>query len=135
MIKSSNPGSVHPPVGPYSHLAEGTGVARWLVLTGQVGRTVDGFVPSNPLEQIEVSLENLRCNLEFGGMEKRDLIKLTWYLVGEIDPNLRRQVIGGWLNGHEPCSTLVYVAGLAAPEYKVEVDGWACCRLSRSTDD
>jgi enamine deaminase RidA (YjgF/YER057c/UK114 family) len=33
------------------------------------------------------------------------------------------------LQGHQPCMTLVYVAGLATPAYRVEVDGWASKEL------
>jgi len=95
-------------------------------MAGQVGRTSDETVPSNPIEQIEVALENVRRNLDSAGMEVKDLVKLTWYLVGEIDSGKRRQIVAAWLGGHQPCSTLLYVAGLAAPEYKVEVDAWAC---------
>ena len=29
------------------------------------------------------------------------------------------------LGDHVPTSTLVFVAGLAGPQYKVEIDGWA----------
>jgi enamine deaminase RidA (YjgF/YER057c/UK114 family) len=95
-------------------------------MAGQVGRTLGETVPSDPIEQIEVALENVRRNLESAGMEVSDLIKLTWYLVGEIDSGKRRQITAAWLGGHQPCSTLLYVAALAAPEYKVEIDVWAC---------
>ncbi len=121
-----SPDNMHPPLGMYSHQGDVTGAQRWLVMAGQVGRTSDETVPSNPIEQIEVALENVRRNLDSAGMEVKDLVKLTWYLVGEIDSGKRRQIVAAWLGGHQPCSTLLYVAGLAAPEYKVEVDAWAC---------
>ncbi len=121
-----NPGSIHPPLGAYSHQAEATGAQRWLVMAGQVGRTVDGKVPTDPLKQIELALENVRRNLEDAGMETKDLVKLTWYLVGDIDSVRRREIVTAWLDGHQPCSTLLYVSGLAAFEYRVEVDAWAC---------
>ena len=37
----------------------------------------------------------------------------------------RRELIASKYGDHRPCSTLVFVAGLAAPEYKVEVEAWA----------
>ncbi len=122
-----SPDDIHPPLGRYSHQGEVTGSQRWLVMAGQVGRTLDGTVPSDPIEQIEVALGNVRRNLESAGMEVKDLVKPTWYLVGEIDPGQRRHITTAWLGSHEPCSTLLYVTGLAAPEYKVEIDAWACC--------
>ena len=101
------------------------GGARLLAIAGQVGRTRDGRVPEDPIEQISVALENLRCNLEAAGMSVTDLVKWNWYLVGEVDAQRRREVTLAWLNGHEPASTLVYVAALAAPEYRAEVEAWA----------
>jgi len=123
-----NPKTVHPPVGPYSHQVEVPGSPRWLAIAGQVGRTLDGKVPEDPIEQVELALENLRRNLEAAGMEVADVVKWNWYLVGQVDPVRRREVTLAWLGGHEPASTLVYVAALAAPEYRVEVEAWACRR-------
>ena len=125
MNERRNPESIHQPVGPYSHQVEIAGGARLLAIAGQVGRTRDGRVPEDPIEQISVALENLRCNLEAAGMSVTDLVKWNWYLVGEVDAQRRREVTLAWLNGHEPASTLVYVAALAAPEYRAEVEAWA----------
>ncbi len=60
-------------------------------------------------------------------MEKHDLVKLTFYLVGDMDAEKRGDVIAAWLQAHQPCMTLLYVAALATPIYKVELDVWACC--------
>ena len=121
-----NPDTIHPPIGPYTHQVEVPHGARWLVIAGQVGRTVDGTVPDDPIAQVEQALANLRRNLEAAGMGVTDLVKWNWYLVGKVDPVRRREVTLSWLGGHTPASTLVYVAALAAPEYRVEVEAWAC---------
>jgi 2-iminobutanoate/2-iminopropanoate deaminase len=126
MKKPRNPDVIHGPLGAYSHQIEVVGAQRWLVMAGQVGRTTEGIVPEDPIEQVAAALENVRRNLQAAGMDVTDLVKLTWYLVGDIDTARRREVTAAWLNGHEPCSTLVYVVRLAAPEYRVEIDAWAC---------
>ena len=59
-------------------------------------------------------------------MTVRDIVKMSIYLVGASDPAERREVLSDWLMGHRPCMTLVFVAGLAAPQYLVEVEAWAC---------
>jgi len=82
-------------------------------------------VPEDPYEQIEVAFENILRNLRAAGMDLRDLIKLTYYLVGEFDTARRREVVLLKLQGHQPCSTLLFVAALAAPMYRVEIDAWA----------
>jgi enamine deaminase RidA (YjgF/YER057c/UK114 family) len=121
-----DPETIHPPLGAYSHQVEVPAGARLLVMAGQVGRTVDGRVPEDPIEQAEVALDNVRHNLEAAGMGVGDVVKLTWYVVGQMDAQRRRELLTAWLGDHRPASTLVYVAALAAPEYRVEIDAWAC---------
>ncbi|MYW19147.1 RidA family protein [Streptomyces sp. SID2955] len=125
MAIQRNPETVHQPLAGYDHQIEIAGPARWLVLSGQVGMRPDGAVPEEPIEQLRVALDNLRLNLEAAGMGVRDLVKLTFILVGDIDATQRREVVDGWLGGHRPCTTLFYAAGLAAPALRVEVDAWA----------
>ena len=125
MKEFRNPQNIHTPLGSYSHQIEVTGNERLLVLSGQVGMRQDGTVPEDPLEQIDVAFENIFRNLRAAGMDVSDLIKITYYLVGEIDTARRREVVLSKLQGNQPCSTLLYVAGLASPIYKVEIDAWA----------
>jgi len=125
MKEFRNPQTIHKPVGGYSHQVEVKGNERMLILSGQIGMRQDGTVPEDPIEQIDLALENIFRNLEAAGMEVKDLVKLTYYLVGEIDTTKRRQLVAAKLHGHQPCSTLLYVAGLASPNIKVEIDAWA----------
>jgi enamine deaminase RidA (YjgF/YER057c/UK114 family) len=125
MKEFRNPQNIHQPLGSYSHQIEIGGNERMLVLSGQVGMREDGTVPDDPLEQIDVAFENIFRNLWAANMDVRDIIKLTYYLVGEIDTAKRRELVVSKLRGHKPCSTLLYVASLASPIYKVEIDAWA----------
>jgi 2-iminobutanoate/2-iminopropanoate deaminase len=125
MKEFRNPQDIHAPLGSYSHQIEIRGNERLLVISGQVGMREDGTVPEDPYEQIEVAFENILRNLRAAGMDLRDLIKLTYYLVGEFDTARRREVVLLKLQGHQPCSTLLFVAALAAPMYRVEIDAWA----------
>lgn len=120
-----NPSTIHAPLGSYSHQIEITGSERMLILSGQVGMREDGTVPDDALAQIEVALENIIRNLQAANMGMQDIVKLTYYLVGEIDTTKRRELVAAKLQGHKPCSTLLYVAGLASPNLKVEIDAWA----------
>jgi 2-iminobutanoate/2-iminopropanoate deaminase len=120
-----NPQDVHQPVGSYSHQIEVRGNERLLVISGQVGMREDGTVPDDPLEQIDVAFDNILRNLRAADMDITDMIKITYYLVGEIDAVKRRELILSKLQGHRPCSTLLFVAALASPVYKVEIDAWA----------
>lgn len=120
-----NPESIHAPGGRYVHQIEVSGESRLLFLSGQVGMRADGSTPADPVEQFEVALENVLANLEAAGFETTDLVKLTTYVVGELDAAGRREVLDRLLGTHLNTSTLVFVAALARPEWFVEVDGWA----------
>jgi enamine deaminase RidA (YjgF/YER057c/UK114 family) len=126
MKKFQNPETIHAPLAGYTHQIEIAEVKRWLVLSGQIGMLVDGTLPYDPIEQFRVTLDNIHKNLQAAGMEIHDLVKLTIYLVGEIDTDKRRETLAEWMGGHAPCSTLIYVAALATPDIKVEIDAWAC---------
>lgn len=125
MKEFRNPQNVHAPLGGYSHHVEITGNERLLVLSGQVGVREDGTVPGDALEQLEVAFENIIRNLQAAGMDANDIVKLTYYVVGEMDVAKRRALIASKLQGHKPCSTFLYVAGLASPQYKVELEALA----------
>ena len=59
MKEYRNPADVHEPIAAYTHQIEVKGPERLLVLSGQVGKTEDGTVPDDPIEQLDVALENL----------------------------------------------------------------------------
>ena len=125
MKEFRNPHDVHPPVGSYSHQIEIRGNERLLVISGQVGMRQDGTIPDDPFEQIDLAFENIFRNLRAANMDVKDIIKLTYYLVGEIDTGKRREVVLAKLQGHQPCSTLLYVTALASSAFRVEIDAWA----------
>jgi enamine deaminase RidA (YjgF/YER057c/UK114 family) len=96
-----------------------------LFMSGQVGKELDGSVPADPVDQLDVALQNVLHNMDAAGYAVTDLVKITTYVVGDIDAARRREVIERRLGDHISTSTLVYVTKLAAPEYLVEVDAWA----------
>jgi enamine deaminase RidA (YjgF/YER057c/UK114 family) len=124
MKEIRNPQDVHAPVGSYSHQIE-VANERMLVISGQVGMRQDGTVPEDPYEQMDLAFENIVRNLHAANMDVKDLIKITYYLVGEFDTAKRREIVLSRLQGHQPCSTLLYVAALASPQFRVEIDAWA----------
>jgi enamine deaminase RidA (YjgF/YER057c/UK114 family) len=127
MKQFRNPENIHQPLGGYMHQVEIAGSERMLILSGQVGMREDGSLPEDPIKQLDVALENIFRNLRAANMEIKDLIKLTFYLAGEWDTEKRRALVASKLGGHKSCMTLIYVAGLASPALKIEIDAWASC--------
>ena len=127
MKTSRNPETIAAPVGRYVHQIEVENPGKLLFIAGQVGMRPDGSVPDDAVEQLAVALENVLRNIAAAGMQASDLVKITTYVVSgaELDPARRRSEMERLLGDHIPTSTLVFVAALAAPQYKVEIDGWA----------
>jgi enamine deaminase RidA (YjgF/YER057c/UK114 family) len=76
--------------------------------------------------QLELALGNVSAALAAAGMSVKDVVQLRTFVVGTSDPAQRRAVFEAWLGDHRPCMTLVQVAGLAAPQFLVEVEALAC---------
>jgi enamine deaminase RidA (YjgF/YER057c/UK114 family) len=126
MVKSYNPSTVAPPFSHYSHGVEAPANARWLHISGQVGVKPDGSIAQGPEAQMEQAWRNLFALLEAAGMTRRDLIKVTAFLtVDAADVGLFRRVRDRLLEGAAPASTLILVAGLANPEWLVEIEATA----------
>ena len=125
MKQFRNPESIHEPLGGYMHQVEISSSERMLIISGQVGMRQDGTIPEDPIEQLYIAFENILRNLQAAEMDMKDLVKINYYLVGEWDTTKRRELVASKLGEHKPCSTLVYVAALADPIYKVEVEAWA----------
>ena len=125
IAKPHNPPSLHPPFSAYSLGMEVSGVERWLYLSGQVGVKKDGSCPPGAEGQMEECWTKIFSILDSASMEKGNLIKVTGFLTRPEDIGLFRQVRDRLMEGHEPASTLVIVAGLANPDWLVEIEAVA----------
>jgi enamine deaminase RidA (YjgF/YER057c/UK114 family) len=70
-------------------------------------------------------MENLGKALRAGGADYSNLVKITAYIT---DPRFREPVAAvraKYLKDPKPASTLVVCAGLASPDYLVEIEGIA----------
>jgi enamine deaminase RidA (YjgF/YER057c/UK114 family) len=96
-----------------------------LVISGQLGIKPDGTVLEGLEAQMVQAFENLFTVLKAGGFEKRHLVKVMTFVTvpGEVD--LFRRVRDRMLEGHLAATTYLVVAGLAAPQFLVEIEGEA----------
>ena len=126
MNTPSNPGAVHKPAGPYHHTVLVSENARWLAISGQVGMDRGGNIASGVRAQSEQVFRNFAACLDANGMRKEDLIKVTVYLTDArflAEYRAARSAVFG--DDIQPASTLLIVAGLASPDFLVEVEAWA----------
>ena len=126
MAKHHSPGTVAPPLSRYSHAVEAPAGARWLHVSGQVGIKPDGSLAAGLEAQMEQAWRNILAILKAADMDPADLVKVTGFLVaGSADVALYRDVRDRVLGSARPASTLLIVAGLARPEYLVEIEAIA----------
>jgi 2-iminobutanoate/2-iminopropanoate deaminase len=125
MLKRHNPPTVAPPFSRYSHGVEAPDDVRWLVISGQVGVTSEGKVLKSAEAQIEQAWRNLLNVLQEAGMGPHDLVKVTIFLTDRAHLQILRDTRDTMLQGAAPASTLLFVAGLASPDWLVEIEGIA----------
>jgi enamine deaminase RidA (YjgF/YER057c/UK114 family) len=122
MIRAFNPTSIAAPFGTYSHGVEVEAPARLLFGAGQTGVAKDGRVGVGIEEQARLTWRNIAEVLAAVGMEMSDIVQLTMYLVNRDDLAVARTVREGVLGDHRPVSTLLFVLGLANPDWLIEID-------------
>jgi enamine deaminase RidA (YjgF/YER057c/UK114 family) len=95
-----------------------------LYLRGQVGTDFDGNLIgfNDPEAQTEQAMKNVKQLLEEAGSCLNHVCKITIYLTSREIREAVYRTVGKWLKGVFPVSTGIIVAGLAKPEWLLEVD-------------
>lgn len=125
MIRFINPANIVAPASRYSHAAEVGANARWLHISGQIGVNPDGTVAQGIEAQTERAWLNIIAILEAAEMGLEDLVKVNAFLVDREHLATVRAVRDRHLSDHRAASTLYIVAGLAKPEWQIEVEAVA----------
>ena len=121
-MRAFNPAGVAGPFGSYSHGIEVESPMRFVFGSGQTGVDTDGRIGDGIEEQSRLLWRNIEGVLAGAGMEISDIAKLTMLLVRRDDLPTARSVRDEVLGNHRPASTLQFVAGLAHPDWLIEVD-------------
>jgi enamine deaminase RidA (YjgF/YER057c/UK114 family) len=113
----------------HSHnAAHGTEVspgARILFCNGQVGARLDGAVPEDPQEQIEVIFERIGKILAASNMTFKDVVKFTVYVTDEAILNDYFRIRTRIMDDHSPPATLLVVKKFPRPGVEVEIEAIA----------
>lgn len=124
-ITLSNPEGAPKPAPSYSQCVLVTGEARRLIISGQIGVKPDGTILDDAEAQIEQTFANIGAILKAHGMAPANIVKMTVFLTDAALIGALRTKRGAFMGGHPPASTLLIVAGLADPRFKVEVEAEA----------
>ncbi|OYU48300.1 MAG: enamine deaminase RidA [Rhizobiales bacterium PAR1] len=127
MPKAVNPRSITPPASRYAQGIVHSARARRLITAGQVGATLDGRVVEGFAAQTEQAWDNIEAILAEAGMAITDLIRITVFVTAPGMVSTWRTIRDRRLGGHLVAATYLEVAGLAAPDYLVEIEAEAVC--------
>jgi reactive intermediate/imine deaminase len=115
-----------PPGNGYSHAVAVAGPL--LVISGQVPADARGQVvgAGDPVAQARQVFANLSAVLAAAGATMAQVVKLTVFLTDLADLGAFRQVRDEYLaGGPPPASSLVQVAGLVHPDFRLEIEALA----------
>ncbi|WP_330328334.1 RidA family protein [Streptomyces sp. NBC_00536] len=115
-----------PPVNGYSHAVAFTG--PMIAVSGQVPVDAHGRVvgAGDTAAQVRQVFANLVTALEAAGAAMDYVVKLTVFLTNLADLDTFRQVRDEYLDtARPPACSLVKVAGLVHPAFRVEIDALA----------
>jgi len=122
VTKTHNPAGIAGPFATYSHGIELEGAYRLLFGAGQAGVAADGSIGKGITDQATHVWSNIRLVLESAGMTISDIVQLNMLLIDRDDHAQAAAIRESILDGHRPASTLMYVSGLANPEWRIEID-------------
>lgn len=112
---------IAPPRSFYSHGMIAPGPTLWVA--GQVALRPDGTIEDGDAgAQTEVVLTNLKAVVEQAGGSMADVVRTTVYLTDIEDRDAVTAVRERYFPQPAPPNTLLVVAGLAHPAFRVEID-------------
>jgi enamine deaminase RidA (YjgF/YER057c/UK114 family) len=121
-MRRINPTGIAGPFATYAHAVEVNSEARLLFGAGQTGVAPDGSVPETIEEQAAIVWSNISIIVAEADMGIEDIVQLNMLLIDRADRDGAMTVRDEQLGPHRPASTLMYIAGLANPAWKIEID-------------
>lgn len=125
MLRHLVPAAIRRPFARYSHAVEVPAGARLLLVSGQLGISVDDAIPEEAEAQAELCFAAIAACLAEAGMGPADIVRLNAYVTD-------RAYMAGYMAARDrfiadppPASTLMIVSGFTRPEFKVEIEALA----------
>lgn len=124
-IQRSNPDTIAPPVGKYSHVTKIRPNAEWYVFSGQIGTDRSGNIPADFNRQVSNTMDNIVSVLASQQLTPDHVVKVNIWAVEPIDWDHFYRVWEDTFGPTPPSMTIAYVQALGLPEIKIELDVWA----------
>jgi len=115
-------------IGAYSDAIEVAPGLRWLFTSGTPGLERSGKLPSDIAGQAEIAWTHIVALLASAGMDVRDLVKVSHYLLRAEDIPAYVKVRARFLGDARPASMLLVTPALVRPEFLLEIEAVAAKR-------
>lgn len=124
-MRATSPDGVVKPASNYAQAVVHSAAAERIVISGQLGLRPDGGLEDGLEAQMERAWSNVFAVMASAGFEKQNLVKATIYVTVPGQVAVYRAVRDRLLDGHLCANTYLEIAGLAAPEFLVEIEAEA----------
>jgi 2-iminobutanoate/2-iminopropanoate deaminase len=124
-IERINPSTVVKPASAYAQAVVHDASAKRIVVSGQLGLRPDGTLEVGLEAQMERAWLNVFAILASAGFDKGHLIRATIYVTEPGQVAVYRRVRDRVMNGIIAANTYIQVAGLASPDFLVEIEAEA----------
>ena len=106
--------------------APATKISNMVFVSGQTGTGENGLVGGAVKEQTKQTFKNLETVLQAAGATMADVVKITCFLVREVDYKGYAEVrLETFPADSQPASSTLIVKALAKPEFLVEIEAIA----------
>ena len=112
--------------GIYAHGVESRAGTRMLHVSGQIGETPEGVLPTDFRGQCKQAMLNVASVLRTANMSLTDIVKMSFFLTRREDMSALIEVRNEFVKGVRPAVTTLFVAGLVSPDWFVEIEVVAC---------
>lgn len=124
-MRALNPSSIRPPLGRYSHGFAIPADSRLVITAGQLGIGPDETVPADSEAQADICFANIAAILAEDGMGLANVVRLSVYVTARDHMDGFRRSRDRHFQGTPPATTLLVVAGLARPDFVIEIEALA----------
>ena len=127
VITRINPAEIAQPVTNYAQVVTAEGAKKLVFCAGQTAVDPAGkIMPAGDFAaQAALTMQNLEKALAAAGARVADITKITMYICDRKHVMPARDFLDKYFAGQPPASTLCILAGLAQPDYMIEVDAIA----------
>lgn len=124
-MRALSPSSIRPPLARYSHGIAVPAGHRLVFVAGQLGIDRNERIPADSEAQADICFANIAAILAEDGMTMANIVRLSVYVVAREHMEGYRRSRDRQFPGTPPTTTLIVVAGLARPEFVVEIEAIA----------